>query len=176
MKIAASSGKPSKKVDLILPLVKGEKESNKLTKSNSVTWEVHTVPNDNTSPTYKLNVHMLEGDETARQMITWRLDVVKACVGLNAMTLASRRPVMEACVRTRPCVIFAQSLQAQAQEAHDTAMTTALETDRTARDATASDGIRTNGVDHYRNVMHLDRALQVVLQNLLPARVLPKVK
>ena len=176
MKIAASSGKPSKKVDLILPLVEDEKEANKLTKSNSVTWEVHTIPNDNNSPTYKLNVRMLEGDETARQMITWRSDVVKACVGLNATTLESRRPIMEACMRTRPYTIFTQSLQVQAKEGYDAAMKTALETDQADGNTTASDAVRGNGVDHYRVVAHLDRALQVVLQNLLPARVLPKVK
>ena len=102
MKIAASSGKSSKKVDLIIPLIEDEKEANKLTKGNSVTWEVRTLPTDNNSPTYKLSVRMLEGDETVRQMITWRMDVVKACVGLNATTLTSSCPIMEACMRTRP--------------------------------------------------------------------------
>ena len=51
-----------------------------------------------------------------------------------------------------------------------------VRTDQADGNTTASTGVRANGVDHYRNVVHLDRALQVVLQNLLPARVLPKVK
>ena len=176
MKIAASSGKSSKKVDLIIPLIEDEKEANKLTKGNSVTWEVRTLPTDNNSPTYKLSVRMLEGDETVRQMITWRMDVVKACVGLNATTLTSRRPIMEACMRTRPYTLFTQSLKAQAQEAYDAALKTALETDATAGDTTASTAVRNQGVDHYRDNGHLDKALGVVLLNLMPAKVLAKVK
>ena len=53
MKIAASSGKPSRKVDLIIPLADDE-EHHKLTKENSLTWEPRTIPTSNTSPTYIL--------------------------------------------------------------------------------------------------------------------------
>ena len=176
MKIAASSGKPSRKVELIIPLIEDEKETNKLTKSNSVTWEVRTEPTNNDSPTYKLNVRMLEGDEPVRQQLLWRMDVIKACVGLNATTLASRRPIMEACMRTRPLTLFTQSLAQQAQEAFNAALKAALETDTTAGNTTASDAIRAHGVDHYRANGHLDIALGVVLVNLMPVRVLPKVK
>ena len=176
MKIAASSGKPSKKADLIIPLYQNEKESNKLSKDNSITWELYTIPTDNTSPKYKHFVRILEGDETVRQQISWRTDVIKACVGLNATTLESRRPIMEACMRTRPLTLFLESLQFQAQAGYNEALKTALEADDAAGNNNASTVIRNNGVDHYRANAHLDRALQVVLLNLMPSKVLPKVK
>ena len=176
MKVAASSGKPSKKVNHILPLVDDEKESSKLNKNNSVAWELHAIPGDNTSPTYKKNVRILEGHESVRQQIQWRNDVRNACTGLGATTLDSRRPIMEACVRTRPLSIFQRTLTLQATNAFNDALAAALETDRTAGDTVASAAVRTQGVDHFRDNAHLDLALQVVLLDLMPAKVMPKVK
>ena len=60
MKIAASSGKPSKKAELIIPL-EDDEAHHKLTKENSVTWELRTIPNDNNSPTYKVQARILSG-------------------------------------------------------------------------------------------------------------------
>ena len=176
MKIAASSSKPSKKVELIIPLADDKKESTKLTKDNSVSWELRTIPGNNDSAAYKLNVRLLEGDETVRQQIQWRTDVIKACVGLNATTLDSRRPIMEACMRTRVLTLFQHSLSTQAQDAYNAAMTAAEATDVANGNHDAANQVRTNGVDHYRANGHLDLALQVTLLNLMPSKVLPKVK
>ena len=65
-----------------------------LDKTNSVSWELYTVPGDTTSPKYKFQVRVLQGDETPRQMIRWRLDVLKVCTGLDVTTLTTRKPVM----------------------------------------------------------------------------------
>ena len=129
MKIAASSDKPSKKVPLIIPLVDDEKEA-KLTKENSISWELKTRPTENASPTYKKQVRILEGSETVRQLIAWRQNVIKVCVGLNATDLASRRPIMEACMNQRVTSIFQASLTTQATNAYNAALETALQQDQ----------------------------------------------
>ena len=98
MKIAASSGKPSRKVDLIIPLADDE-EHHKLTKENSLTWEPRTRPTDANSPTFKVQVRVLSGSESVRQMIRWKKDLDKLCTGLNANDLVSMKPIMLACVR-----------------------------------------------------------------------------
>ena len=175
MKIAASSDKPSKKVPLIIPLVDDEKEA-KLTKENSISWELKTRPTENASPTYKKQVRILEGSETVRQLIAWRQDVIKVCVGLNATDLASRRPIMEACMNQRVTSIFQASLTTQATNAYNAALETALQQDQANGNNNASTQVRNQGVDHFRNNDHLDVALQVVNLNLMPRKVLAKVK
>ena len=63
MKIAASSGKPSKKDTLIIPL-SNDAAHYKLSKDNSISWEVRTIPGNNNSPTYKMQARILTGEET----------------------------------------------------------------------------------------------------------------
>ena len=174
MKVAATS-KSSKKPEIIIPLIE-EDESYKLTKDNATSWELKTVPTDAASPTYKLMVRILEGNETPRQICRWRKDVLKVCVGCNATTLQSRQPIMEACMRPGPMNIFTATLRAHAELAYEDAMQAALRADTAAGDTVASDAIRTNGVDHYSHNDHLDIALQEVVTGLLPRKILPKVK
>ena len=175
MKIAASSGKPSRKVDYIIPLADDE-EHHKLTKENSITWEPRTVPTDNTSPTYKVQVRILSGSESVRQMMRWWKDLEKLCTGLNATDLASMKPIMIACVRPRVETLFEATLLARAEVDYNTALEAALVADQGAGDTTASDAVKANTVDHYRQVGHLRIALQETLLSLMPAKVLSKVK
>ena len=175
MKIAASSGKPSRKVDLIIPLA-DDKEHHKLTKENSLTWEPRTVPGDANSPTYKVQVRVLSGSESVRQMMRWWKDLEKLCTGLNATDLASMKPIMIACVRPRVETLFEATLLARAEVDYNAALEAALKTDQVAGDTTASDAVKANTVDHYRQVGHLRIALQETLLSLMPAKVLSKVK
>ena len=68
MKIAASSGKPSRKVTYIIPL-EDDKARHKLSKENSVTWSLRTLPAEDNSPTYKVLTRILSGEESVRQML-----------------------------------------------------------------------------------------------------------
>ena len=131
MKIAASSGKPSRKVDLIIPLADDE-EHHKLTKENSLTWwEPRTVPGDANSPTYKVQVRILSGSESVRQMIRWKKDLEKLCTGLNATTLATMKPIMIACMRPRVETLFEATLLARAEVLYNEALEAAwLQTKR----------------------------------------------
>ena len=124
MKIAASSGKPSKKVNLIIPLDDDEAH-HKLTKENSISWELHTIPGDNNSPTYKVQCRVLTGEESVRQMLRWKKDLEKVCIGLNATTLAEKRPIMVACMRPRVETLFEATLVARAEVRYNEALATA---------------------------------------------------
>ena len=174
MKIAPTKSSP-KKPPILIPLVE-EDDSYKLSKDNATSWELRTVPTNNASPTYKVMVRILEGNETPRQICRWHKDVRKLCVGVNAADLDQRRPIMEACMRPGPLNIFNATLQAHAELAYEAALTAALQTDVTAGDTVASDAVRANGVDHYRHNDHLDIALQEVVTSLMPRKVLAKVK
>ena len=112
MKVAnASSNKPSKKVDHIIPL-KYDESHHKLTKENPVSWELRRVPGEATSPTYKVLVCILSGDESVQQMLRWRKDVNKVCIGLNATDLDSKKPVMVTYMRPQVELLFEANLYA----------------------------------------------------------------
>ena len=109
-----------------------------LDKTNSVSWELYTVPADHASAKYKFQVRILQGDETPRQMVRWRLDVTKVCVGLDVTTLETRKPVMEACMRAGPKANFEAGLLVCATEPYNAALTAAAVTDRAAGNTAAS--------------------------------------
>ena len=175
MKVAPSSNKMSKKAAIIIPLEE-EADEYKLSKDNSTSWELRTVPTNANSTTYKVLVRILEGNETPRQICRWHKDVIKICLGTNATTLEAREPIMEACMRPGPLNIFRATTRAYAETAYHAALEAAEQQDRTAGDTTASDAVKANGVDHYRNNDHLDVALQEVVTNHMPRKVLAKVK
>ena len=91
-----------KKHDLILTLQEDVEETYTLDKTNSISWELSSRPGTAGAATYKFQCRILTGDETPRQMIRWRQDVIKVCVGLHVDTLDTRRPIMEACMRAGP--------------------------------------------------------------------------
>ncbi len=189
MKVAATKETGfQKKPSHILPLREDIDETYTLDKSNSVTWELSTRPGEADAATYKFLCRVLQGDETPRQILRWRSDVIKVCVGLNVTTLEARRPIMTACMRSGPLAAFNGAVNACARVAYNTALAAAVETDRTAT-ATAraanpraaavtadQDAVRARGVDHCVDDAHLDQALQLVVANYLPKKVLARVK
>ena len=176
MKIAPSStSKTSNKPNIIFPLVEDDEEY-KLSKNNSTSWELKTVPNDANSPTYKVMVRILEGNETPRQICRWHKDVLRVCVGVNATTLETREPIMKACMRPGPINTFHATTRAYAEAAYEAALEAAAQTDATNGNTDAADAVRAQGLDHYRNNGHLDIALREVVTSLLPRKVLAKTK
>ena len=175
MKIAASSGKPSKKAELIIPL-EDDEAHHKLTKENSVTWELRTIPNDNNSPTYKVQARILSGEESVRQMVRWMSDVQKVCIGLNATTLAQKKPIMVACMRPRVETLFQATLLARAEKRYNEELEDARTQDQANGNNDLENALVAAGVDPHRHVDDLLTGLQEVLQSLMPAKVLAKVK
>ena len=176
MKVITSNGTGTqKRSDLILPL-KEDPELYRLDKTNSVSWELSSQPGVAGAATYKFQARVLQGDEDARQMVRWRLDVQKVCVGLHVSTYVTRKPIMEACMRTGPLASFRSAVHVCAKARYTEALDAAYVVDAGAGDTVASDAVKANGIDHYVLNQHLDVALGLVLTNLLPRKILARVK
>ena len=165
-----------KKPNLILTLQEDVEETYTLDKTNSVSWELSTRPGTAGAATYKFQCRILTGDETPRQMMRWRQDVLKVCIGLHVSTLATRQPIMETCMRAGPKAVFIGAIAAQAKVAYLTALNVAKQADQAAGNTTASDAVIANGEDHYMDNDMLDGALKLVISNYLPRKVLARVK
>ena len=177
MKIApsASSGKPSKKVNHIIPL-EDDEAHHKLTKENSVTWELRTVPADGNSPTCEVLTRVPSGEESVRQMLRWAKDLDKVCIGLNATDLASMKPIMRACMRPRVETLFEATLLALAELDKAEALKAAQVADNGTGATANVDQVTAQSINDFRRVEHLKIAIQEVLRSLMPAKVLAKVK
>ena len=79
-------------------------------------------------------------------------------------------------MRTGPIAVFKGAIDAQARVAYIQALTAAEAVDIAAGNTNASDAVRNNGAEHYIHDDHLDVALNLVLTNYLPRKVLARVK
>ena len=152
-----------KKHDLILTLQEDVEETYTLDKTNSISWELSTRPGTAGAATHKFQCRILTGDETPRQMMRWRQDVLKVCVGLHVSTLDTRRPIMEACVRAGPKAVSEGTINAQAKVAYLTALKAAKAQDAVDGNANASDAIKANGQDHCIANDMLETALETII-------------
>ena len=179
MKIANTSNNGfQKKSTLILSLKEDIEETYTLDKTNSISWELSSRPGTAGAATYKFQCRILTGDETPRQMMRWRQDTLNVCKGLSVTTLATRRPIMETCMRAGPRAVFDGAMNAQAKVAYLQALNAAKAADATAGGGTTAsqDAVVTNGQAHYETNDMLDAALQLVVSNYLPRKVLARVK
>ena len=160
---------------ILLPL-EDDTDDQILTKSNSVSFDLRTVPAQADSPTYKSLARVLEGTESARTILKWRADVAKVCRGLHVTTYDTKGPVCETMMRTGPLSLFRNSLRAEAQAAFELAIAAAPQ--RNPANPLNNDqvGIRNAGLNPHRHVDHIDIALNFVVQQLLPHKVLARVK
>ncbi len=152
----------------LLPLVP-DKNLDVLTKQNSCSYELYSDPTDNTSAKYKVQVRILDGSESARVIIRWKKDVYKVVRGLGVTTTGNMIRIAETMMRDTPLTLFQSKITVLAEAAYDRAMA-ACTTDAQRNTVT------TNGVDHYRSALHFEAALCHTVQNLLPKKILQKVK
>ena len=132
-------------------------------------FTLRSVPANADSPTYKVVCRILQGTESPRALVSWRIQVQKILHGLNITTFRNAEPVVEALLNGTPGTLF-QSGVVQAKVAN-------VER-RAAADATNAAQIRTDGPDHADNLeMRLiDDGIQQMLTNMMPRRVLARVK
>ena len=177
MKVVGFSDGGSKKPAVLLPLTE-DLGLYQLDKTNSVTWELRTVPTDANSPKYKLQVRVLQGDEDPRQMVRWRLDVAKVITGLNISTIEAMQPVHEACMRTGPLASYNTGVLARTEVLFEQAKQTAIAADTARGDGltTAIDGVNAQGRAHYLDCPCLVHGIDCVLINHMPRKILQKVK
>ena len=106
---------------ILLPLEEDPEEMI-LTKSNSVGFDLSTNPGTGGAPVYKCLARVLEGTESPRQILKWRADVTKVCMGLNVTAHDTMVPVVETMMRTGPKSIFRSSILAEATAAYEAAI------------------------------------------------------
>ncbi len=164
-----------KKSAPLLPLVE-DVSLYKLDKTNSVTWDLSTVPGTAGAATYKFQCRVLQGDESPRQMLRWRLDVMKVVAGLNVTTLETIRPVHEACMRAGPLASYNQSILGLSTIAYEQALVQAQLTDQANGNNLLTAAVQANGINHYTLVAILQSTLGHTIQALLPRKILAKVK
>ena len=169
-----SNGNQTKSATL-LPLQE-ETKLYELKKSNSHYWEISTRPGVADAPTYQMQMRILAGDETPRQIILWRYDLLKVLLGLAAGTVAIQRPIIEACMRQGPLSTFTTELQRIAAPAYNAAMANALQQDAVAGNTAASDAVETAGINPFLTVNDVTEAIKVVVTSLLPRKALARVK
>ena len=152
----------------LLPLME-DTEQYKLDKANSVSYELRTQPGDNNSPTCKYLIWVLEATESIRQVLKWRKDVDKVSIGLNVNDFEAKKPLVETLMRTGPLALFHKSIQVSATAAKSAAIAAAA-------DAAAANAERARPITDFHAAAHIRTALNFVVQQLLPRRVLAKVK
>ena len=175
MKVAVTNGETPQKRELILPLAE-DPDLCALDKTNSVSWELHTDPANNAAPVYKMQCRILQGNESCRQILRWKNDVVKVCIGLNANTYATIRPIITACMRTGPLATFNASVALSQKARYEEELAIAQATDRANGNTVAADAVRANGQGHYTHIDQLWIALNTVVSTLLPSKVVARVK
>ena len=168
MKVAPPKSNTVSTKAALLPSME-DSEQYKLNKSNSVSYELRTQPGDVNSPTYKYLIRVLEGTESIRQVLKWRKDVDKVTIGLNVNDFEAKKPLVETLMRTGPLALFHKSIQVSATAAKSAAIAAAA-------DAAAANAERARPITDFHAAAHIRTALNFVVQQLLPRRVLAKVK
>jgi hypothetical protein len=84
----------------ILPFLPEEATSTKLTKDNSVTLELRSIPANVDSPKIKYSVRIVSGTETPREIIHWCNDLVNQVFPGLGLTEADSGPGQQAILKT----------------------------------------------------------------------------
>lgn len=176
MKIVPSKSDGSQTKSAILFPLKEEPKLYELKKSNSHYWELSTRPGVADAPTYQMQMRILQGDESPRQIILWRYDLLKVLAGLDATEVHVMRPIIEACMRQGPLSTFADELYRVSRNGYNAAMANALNQDAIAGNTVASDAIVAAGENPHLTVANVFDAIKVVVTSLLPRKVLARVK
>ena len=95
---------------ILLPLVP-TMDTEELSKTNSITFELRSIPTDADSAKYKVIVRILQGTEDLRTIITFRKEVAKVLAGLNLTTYATQVPILRSMMRSNPLTSFNAALE-----------------------------------------------------------------
>ena len=142
-----------------------------LKSDQTISHLLRSVPGDANSPSYKIYVRILQGDEDCRSIIKWASSVQTVCRGLNVTTHATALPIMETLMTGTPLSLFQAGLV--------NAKTKNMHARHTAEaDVAAKAAILAAGIDIAANLLYgqLIMALGHVVTQLLPRRVLARVK
>ena len=160
-------GKPSSKAILPLEPVKDEEVAS----NQMITYTLRSAPGDDNSPKYKVTINILQGDEDCRPLLGWHKKVHQILTGLNVTTMGPAIPIVGTLMVATPGALFNDSV-AQSKERHWQKRVLNASSEDAAND------INDEGPDHANNAHfdHIKNGLKNVIKQLLPQRVLARVK
>ena len=160
-------GKSSGKAILPLEPVKGDE----VPSSQMVTHTLYSTPGDANSPKYKLTTNILQGDEGARELLEWRKKAQLILKGLNITTMDPAMPVVGTLLAQTPLALFNAGVTQSKEKRWNRRILDAA-------DDVAATAIHAEGPDHANNAHfdHVENGLKHAVQQLLPQRVLARVK
>ena len=159
-------GRSSKKA--ILPLV--PIETDEVPSNRMITHTLRSNPADANGPKYKLQIGILQGNESCRTIIDWRKGVQQILTGLAVDTHAPAIPIVETLMAATPRAIFLEGVH--------NAKVAELDRRANAVQGNARNAIINNGMDHEDNLTfeQIQDGLKYVVRQLLPRRVLARAK
>jgi hypothetical protein len=167
MKIAPNAASSFTKKAHVLPLVP-EKDAKK-TQDNSVVFQLRIDPGELTSPTYKMAILILRGDESVRSILKWMEDSQKILTGLNVTTGPNQYDALIGTMDGTAKALFSARAHDLGQEALEVAV-------RAAADAGAATAARAHGWKHYLTPDIVVQARRHVVEGLVPKKALATAK
>ena len=171
MKVANVTYHQNPSKNFLLPLQE-DPEDSKLTKDNSVKYALRCV-RGNPEPKYNIQIRILTGNETVRQVLKWRNDVTKLEPGLDLTTVDTIVPVLETVMTPIPFALFHTGMNGTEAAGAIHRYNAAL---AAAADDAARNVIRGRGIRHYWEFGDVSGALNYVVEHVLPHKVLARVK
>ena len=78
-----------------------------LDKTNSILYDLRTIPGDNNSSTYRFALAIMDGTEEDVQIVlNWGVDVHRVLTGLNLNTYNAMVGICHSCLRGAPLFAF----------------------------------------------------------------------
>ena len=132
-------------------------------------FTLRSVPANADSPTYKVVGRILQGTESIRALVNWRIQVRKILHGLNITTFGNAEPVVEALLSGTPLTLFQGGVLIAKDENVER---------RAEADPDNAAAIRNAGPEDAANIEFrlINDGIQKMLTNMMPRRVLARVK
>jgi len=166
----------------LLPLVP-ESELETLDSSNSVRFELKTVPSAADSATYRKHIRILTGSESVRTIVTWYKDIGTVITGLHLQDdnagAKNRAALMRTVMSGTPKSLFETKLTAEMTTARaDEARRLGGIAEANLAGSGAAEFARANALplDDSMTVDHLKNSLCHVLDNVIPSKALQRIK
>jgi hypothetical protein len=153
----------------LLPLLPSTKVDD-LTKQNSASYTLRSDPADAASPTFKISARILQGDESLRVILRWKMALQQIMTGLALGTAAAKTQICETLMRGTPLTLFQTKITEQAQGVFQREIDAAV-------DAAAAAVVLAAGLTAAHHLLvHVEEALNFVVTNLAPKKSLQRVK
>ena len=162
----------------ILPFLPEEATATKLTKDNSVTLELRSIPSTADSPKIKYSVRIVSGTETPREIIHWYNDLVNQVfpgLGLDDATSGPGQQAILKTVTTGNVFQMVKTTGDQLATANRLARATAANADPTDAGHRTILATELNDADNMTRIV-VQMVLNSIIQVMMPRHALQKVK